>query len=118
MRINRKILLPLLIVALLVLGIVGAVLVYASQPAPDTVEAEDDEGEVESQASASEATLTRDEAIAIAEAETGSTAAFVELENENNTLVYSVELEDGSEIEIDASTGDILEIEGAGADSD
>lgn len=120
MRINRKILLPLLIAALLILGISFAALVTAQDApsAPDTAETEDEAGEAEDPASASDATLTQDEAIAIAEAETGSTAAFVELENEGGTVLYSVELADGSELEIDANTGDILQVEGAGADDD
>lgn len=114
MKNNRKTL--LLIGALLILTITAGVL-FAAQTTPNTPD-DDEAGEVESQASASDATLSQDEAIAIAEAETGSTAAFVELERENGTVLYSVELEDGSEVEIDANTGDILEVEGAGADGD
>jgi uncharacterized membrane protein YkoI len=114
MKINRKFLLAL--GGLIVLGIFAAALVAAqgSQPAPDTEE----DGEEESLTSPSEAALSQDEAVAIAEQYTGSTAAFVELENEGGTVVYSVELEDGSEVEVDGNTGDILEVEGAGADDD
>ena len=120
MKIHRKILLSLLIAALLVMGVGAAVLVNAqdSQPGPDTGETEEEGGETESPASPSDAALTQDEAIAIAEAETGSTAAFVELENEGGSVIYSIELEDGSEVEVDANTGDILQVEGAGTDSD
>jgi uncharacterized membrane protein YkoI len=49
--------------------------------------------------------------IVIAEEELLSTVMFVELERENGQLVFEAELEDGSEIEIDAENGDILEIE-------
>ena len=114
MKINRKGL--LLLVALIVLTISAAALVAAqgSPPAPDTEEG----SETESQVSASDVALTQEEAIAIAEAETGSTAAFVELERENSTALYSIELKDGSEVEVDANTGDILQVEGAGGGGD
>ena len=120
MKINRKILLPLLIAALLVLAVGAAVLVNAqdSQPGPDTGEADEVGGESESQALPADVTLTQDEAIAIAEAERGSTAAAVELEGEGGHALYSIELEDGSEVEVDANTGDILQVEGAGSDGD
>lgn len=114
MKINRKTL--LLVVALAILTVTTGVL-FAAQTTPNTPDTEE-EGEVESPASASDAALTEDEAVAIAEAHTGSTAAFVELERENGMVVYSIELEDGSEVEIDASNGDIVEEEGAGADDD
>ncbi len=120
MNINRRILLPLFLIALIVLGIIGAVLVSAqdSRPAPDAAETETNDGEADSPASPSEAALTQDQAVAIAEAYTGSTMAFVELENEGGVLKYSVELEDGSEVEVDANTGGILQVEGAGSAGD
>ncbi len=112
MTLNRKVLLAL--VALVIVSIFAGVLVAAqgSPPAPDT----EADGEEESLASPSEAALTQDEAVAIAEEYTGSTAAFVELEHEGGTVVYSVGLEDGSEVEVDGNTGDILEVEGADDD--
>jgi uncharacterized membrane protein YkoI len=114
MKVNRKVLLAL--VALVVLSIFAGVLVAAQapQPVPDTEE----DGEEESLASPSQAALTQDEAVAIAEEYAGSTAASVELEHEGGAVVYSVELEDGSEVEVDGNTGDILEVEGAGGDDD
>jgi len=116
MKINRKVLLTLFIVTLVILGIGAAALVAAQGSQPDT-DTEDD-NETESVAAPSDTTLTQEEAIAIAEAETGSTTAFVELEKEGGFVIYSIELEDGSEVEIDANTGDILEVEGAGANDD
>ncbi len=114
MKINRK---TLLLVGALIILIVTAGILLAAQTLPPTPD-DEEAGEVESQASASDAALSQDEAIAIAEDYTGSTAAYVELERENGTVVYSIELEDGSEVEVDGNTGDILEVEGVGADDD
>jgi uncharacterized membrane protein YkoI len=120
MRINQKNLPLVLLVILLALGIIGAVWVSAQDTpaAPDATETEDDGNEFESPGSPADTALTQDDAIAIAESHSGSAAAFVELENEGGILVYSIELEDGSEVEVDANTGDILEVEGPGSDDD
>lgn len=56
--------------------------------------------------------ISADEAIAIAEkAFDGAKAVEVEQESENGGLVYEVEMDNGAEVEVDGSSGDILEIE-------
>lgn len=56
--------------------------------------------------------LSREDAIGIAEGEyPGETAHEVELEVEAGVAVYSVELSNGMELEIDANTGEILQTE-------
>lgn len=122
MRINQKISLVVVLLAILVVTAVGGALVAAqdtTSPAGATIiQSSDDEGEKQTSASTSEAVLTEAEAVTIAEAERDSTATFVELEREGGIVVYSIELDDGSEVEVDATTGDILEIESAGSNDD
>ena len=79
---------------------------------------EADDGENESRLSPSEVTLSEAEAISIAESETGSSAGKVELERERRRAVYSIEMADGSEVELDADIGKIIEIEAPGSDND
>ncbi|MBC8172219.1 MAG: PepSY domain-containing protein [Anaerolineae bacterium] len=123
MHINQKSLIAIVLLTLL-LGTMGGVALVAAQGKPSSIDApanqtgNDDEGEGETPASSSDAALTEAEAIAIAEAERSSKATFIELEHEAGLVVYSIELEDGSEVEVDASTGAILEIEGSGSDDD
>ncbi len=63
-------------------------------------------------ANAQQSQLTPDEAKAAAEAESpGATATDVSLEREGSVDVYEVQLDNGMEVEIDAATGEILEIE-------
>lgn len=63
------------------------------------------------------ATLTADQAKAAAEAANpGATAVKVELDNENGVLVYSVELNNGLDVKVDAGNGAILHTEQADAD--
>lgn len=63
-------------------------------------------------ASAQQGQLTADEARTAAEAASpGATATDVELEREGSKDVYEVQLDNGMEVEIDAVTGEILEIE-------
>jgi uncharacterized membrane protein YkoI len=62
------------------------------------------------------AVISSDEAKATAEAANpGSTALQVELDNENGVLVYSVELDNGLEVKVDAGNGTILHTEQANA---
>ena len=61
--------------------------------------------------------ITAQEAQATVETETDGTVVKVELDNENGVLVYSVELEDGSDVKVDAGDGTILHTEAAGADT-
>ena len=56
--------------------------------------------------------LSREEAVAIAEGEhPGATAHEVELDVEAGIVVYSVELSNGVELEIDANSGEVLQAE-------
>lgn len=71
----------------------------------------------EAVALASQATLTADEAIASAvAANPGSGAVKTELDNENGALVYSVELDNGLDVKVDAASGAVLNTEQAGSD--
>lgn len=67
------------------------------------------------------AAITEEEAKAAAlEAYPRATVVEVELERENGTLVYEVELDNGLEVAVDANNGSVLspEMEGAGAAGD
>jgi uncharacterized membrane protein YkoI len=58
--------------------------------------------------------ISEDEARTIAEEETGGTAGDVATEKEDGKLVYEVQVETDqgpAEVEIDASTGEVLEVE-------
>jgi uncharacterized membrane protein YkoI len=76
-------------------------------------ENEDDDDDAEDQQlRENPPSLTREDAIGIAEGEyPGETAHEVELEVEAGIAVYSVELSNGMELEIDANTGEILQTE-------
>ncbi|MGQ9503213.1 MAG: PepSY domain-containing protein [Candidatus Oleimicrobiaceae bacterium] len=63
------------------------------------------------------AIISADQAKAAAEAANpGATAVKVELDNENGTLVYSVELSNGLDVKVDAGNGAVLHTEQADAD--
>jgi uncharacterized membrane protein YkoI len=73
----------------------------------------------ESAALAAQAKITSEEAQTTAlSANPGTTVAKAELDNENGTLVYSVELSNGSEVKVDAGTGTILHTETGGDSGD
>jgi uncharacterized membrane protein YkoI len=73
---------------------------------------EEDDDEDEASVSPDQAGITADEAKAAAEAaHPGAKALEVELENENNTIYYEVELDNGLEVEVDAANGNILSAE-------
>jgi len=58
------------------------------------------------------AKIKADQAMAVAQAAiTGTTVKKVELENENGCLVYSVSLNNGMEVKVDAGNGKILQKE-------
>ena len=59
------------------------------------------------------AKITADEASAAAQAEVPGDVQKVELENENGSLVYSVEI-GGKDVKVDAGTGAVLHIESDG----
>lgn len=80
---------------------------------------EDDDGEVsdkkEQQQLEKQATVTKEESIAIATKEVKGKVTGTELEDENGTVVYSVEITDDQgkkqEVNIDAKTGKVLKAE-------
>jgi uncharacterized membrane protein YkoI len=73
----------------------------------------------ESAALAGQAKITIEEAkTAALDANPGATIAKAELDNENGILVYSVELDNGTEIRVDAGNGVILHTEVGGDDED
>lgn len=67
----------------------------------------------ESAALASLATITPEQAIAAAQAEVPGASQKVELDNENGSLVYSVEI-GGKDVKVDAGTGAVLHVESDG----
>src|SRR3989337_671847 len=121
MKFNKTIAIVVVLVGLLV-GNLGAGFFLSQRPlsvnaAPppqegnDTDEAgdvEDDDGD-EANVPPDQTGITADEARAAAEAANPGTKALeVELENENGTLVYEVELDNGLEVILDAANGNIL----------
>lgn len=65
------------------------------------------------------ATITPEQAkTAALQAHPGTTALKVELDNENGALVYSVELDNGMDVKVDAGTGAILGADQEEADSE
>ena len=129
MKFNKTIAIVVVLVGLLA-GSLGAGVFLDQRPlslnaAPPTQEgnATDEAGDVEDD-DGDEATvppdqtgITADEARAAAEAANPGTKALeVELENENGTLVYEVELDNGLEVILDAANGNILGTERDEAD--
>ncbi len=110
MKINRWI--ALAAIALLVVGALGAVVyrVYAQASTTDS------DGVSESQDNASalqgQAGITQEEAEAIALTQyPGAKVVATELENEGGTLLYSIELDNGAEVEVNANDGTLLPAE-------
>jgi len=121
MKINR--LLALALIALLVVGAMGAVAyrTFAQTPPPEPEASEGSESsEGNGAALQGQAALTQEEAEAIALAQhPGATVVATELESEGGTLLYSVELDNGAEVELDANTGTVQPAEAeTGAESD
>ncbi len=73
----------------------------------------DDDGADEEEGAhlASEATISAEEAIAIASAKVDGVAGSVELERENGRLLYEISFDSGYEVEVDAETGAVVEVE-------
>ncbi len=66
----------------------------------------------------SQAGITAEQAQSAAEAANPGTRAIkTELDNENGYLVYSVELDSGSDAKVDAGTGAVLQVETAGSEN-
>lgn len=61
--------------------------------------------------------LTRAQEIAL-DGQSGAVVTGVELDGDDGVLAYDVRLDNGTEVEIDATTGAILETEQAGADDE
>jgi len=75
--------------------------------------------DAEGAALASQAKITADEAKnAALAANPGTSVTKVELDNENGALVYSVELNNGSDAKVDAGNGTVLVTEKADGDED
>lgn len=72
-----------------------------------------DSEEAEAAALAALATITPEEAQAVVEADMGGAVVSVELGNENGYLVYSVILDDGTDVKVDAGNGAILHTDSA-----
>ena len=73
---------------------------------------DDDASESNSAALQSQAGITQEEANAIALAQyPGAKIVASELENEGGTLLYSFDLDNGEEVEVDANTGAVLPAE-------
>jgi len=57
------------------------------------------------------AVITADDAVTVAEAAyQGAAAIKIELDNENGAVVYSVELDNGLDVKVDAGNGGILRL--------
>jgi len=117
MKINRWV--ALTAIALLVVGALGAITstTFAQGPGTDgdkASESQDNGAVLQGQAA-----ITQEEAEAIALAQyPGTKVVSTELENEGGTLLYSVELDNGAEVELDANTGAVLPAEAeTGAES-
>lgn len=117
MKINRWI--ALVAIALLVVGALGAVVysVYAQGPITDGDEAS--ETQDNNPALQGQAGITREEAETIALTQyPGAKVLATELEKEGGRLLYSIELDNGAEVEVDANDGTSLPAEAeTGAES-
>lgn len=110
MKLNRWI--ALAAIALLVVGALGAIayIVFAQGPGTDRDEAS--ESQDNSAVLQDQAAITQEEAEAIALAQYPDAKVLAtELENEGGTLLYSIELDNSAEVEVDATTGTILPAE-------
>ena len=121
MKINKIIAIVVMLLGLLVNSLGAGVFLgqgpssaYAAPPAQedddadDADEVEDDDGD-EANVSPDQTGITADEAKAAAEAANpGAKALDVDLENENGTILYEVELDNGLEVMVDAANGNIL----------
>lgn len=116
MKINKWI--ALAAIALLVVAALGAITYTTFAQGPggnDTSESQDNGAALKDQAA-----ITQEEAEAIALAQyPDAKVVATELENEGGTLLYSIELDNGAEVEVDANTGTVLPTEAeTGAESD
>lgn len=117
---KKKIIVPALAAAIIGGGIAGTALntsVFAASAdtSNSKVEVTDEQ---EQQQLAKEATITKEEAISAALKEVPGTAGDTELEDEDNTVVYGVEVTDDQgkkqDVKVDAKTGKVLKVEADG----
>jgi uncharacterized membrane protein YkoI len=110
MKINRWIVLTT--IALLVVGAIGAVAYTAYAQGPTTDGNESSESQDNNPALQGQAGITQEEAETIAlTGYPGAKVLGTELENEGGVLLYSIELDNGAEVEVDANAGTILPAE-------
>lgn len=114
---NRRTIFGAVVVALTVLVVAGGGLALAQDSGSSPLEYGDDDS-----ISPSNVSLSEEEAIDIATAEANGTVEEVELEREDGTPVYEVELvaSDGAETEVTvhANDGTVLEIESEAEDDE
>ena len=100
----KKIIIPAVVTAVIIGGGFSYV-AYAQTAEENQIQAE----------LAKQATVTEEAAIKIALEQVPGTVEEVELEDENGTIVYEIEIraEDGAEqeVDIDATTGDVVKVE-------
>jgi uncharacterized membrane protein YkoI len=118
MKIKRWIALAL--IAMLVVGAMAAVTYTTFAQGSGTDNDDASETQDNSTTLQARAVITQEEAEAIALAKyPGAKVAATELENEGGTLLYSIELDNGAEVEVDATSGTVLPEEAeTGAESD
>ena len=110
MKINRWI--ALIAIALLVVGAMGAITYTTFAQGPGTDGDEASESQDNGAALQGQAAISQQEAEAIALAEyPGAKVLATELENEGRTLLYSIELDNGADVEVDAKDGTVLPAE-------
>jgi uncharacterized membrane protein YkoI len=120
MKINKIIAIVVMLLGLLAHSLGAGVFLgqgppsaYAAPPAQENDDA-DDVGEVDddgdgANVSPDQTGITADEAKTAAEAANpGAKALDVDLENENGTILYEVELDNGLEVMVDAANGNVL----------
>lgn len=118
MKINRWIALAL--IAMLIVGVMTTITYTTFAQGSGTDNDDASETQENSTALQGQAVITQEEAEAIALAHhPGANVSATELENEGGTLLYSVELDNGAEVEVDATSGTVLPQEAeAGIESD
>ncbi|MFT4413407.1 PepSY domain-containing protein [Bacillus sp. UMB0728] len=114
---KKKFIVPALAAAIIGGGIAGtaintSVFAASADTSNSKVEVTDEQ---EQQQLAKEATITKEEAISAALKEVAGKAAKTELEDEDGTVVYGVEVTDdqgkNQDVKVDAKTGKVLKVE-------
>ncbi|ACL26337.1 PepSY domain-containing protein [Chloroflexus aggregans] len=87
-----------------------------AQEGPETPDADES---AEAAALASKVAISEQQAVATAlAANPGATMVKVSLDDENGVIVYSVELDNGTDVKVDAITGQITSVDQAGAEEE